>query len=105
MGGRLKSPVQNAYKWRHIFVCAPQIFIIYALASNSYLFTFARAASGGSQPLEVGPSREEAPYLANRFICHIDVCLQCNLVYRARAAYIFTWFYGNRAGAERERER
>jgi hypothetical protein len=48
------------------------------------------------QPLEVGPSREAgvslAPYLANRFICHIDVCLQCNLllelVYRARRTYL-----------------
>jgi hypothetical protein len=99
-----------ACKWRHIFVCVhrrfslfmpPHQIHIYLRLLEPHLGLFAAAGSwsveGGGVSLRIS---------ANRFICHIDVCLQCKLLpwCIARSPYIFTWFYVNRGGAERERE-
>lgn len=88
--GRIKSRVQNACKWRRSSLCVctadfhylcPRIKFIF-ICVCLWLFTAAQSWSvekGGVSLL-----------LANRFICHIDVCLQCNLLLVYRAAYIYS---------------
>jgi hypothetical protein len=79
------------------YLCPRIKFIFIYVCSSSLLRRFAAA---GSWPVKGG----SAPYLANRFICHIDVCLQCNLVYRARV-HIYMVLWESCRGRERKRDR
>lgn len=82
-----------------LYVCASQIFIIYARASNSYLFAF---ASGCLQPLKVGPSRK-----AESLSCPLTGLFAILMsVYNVTCRWCIAPHIFKRAGAERtQRER